>query len=304
MQYDAIIVGGSYAGLSAALALGRARKQIVIIDAGQRRNRFAHAAHGFLGQDGRAPGAIAATGRAEVAAYPTVTFLDGTAVCAAQHRDGFTITLADGTTHTAARLVLATGVTDELPDLPGLREGWGKGVVHCPYCHGYEVADRRLGVLALMPFATHQANMIPDWGPTTFLTNGVVHLTADERAALGARGVAIEETPVAEVLNASDGLAGVRLADGRTVALDALFTGVPTRLTSPLAEQLGCAIDDTLGGPIIRVDAMGQTTVPGVYAAGDAAAMMKSIPGAVASGYMVGAVAHQSLIPPPPHSRV
>ncbi len=298
MQYDIIIVGGSYAGLSAGLALGRARKRTLIIDAGRRRNRFAHTAHGFLGQDGRAPGEIARIGRAEVAAYPTVSFLDGTAATAARDGDGFAVTLEGGATHTAARLILAVGVIDDLPDLPGLREGWGKGIVHCPYCHGYEVADRRLGVLALMPLATHQANMLPDWGPTTFLTNGVVHLTASERDALVARGVAIEEEAVAEILNAGDGLAGVRLVDGRTVALDALFTGIPTRLASPLAAQLGCAIDDMMGGPIIRVDVMGQTTVPGVYAAGDATAMMKSLPGAVASGYFVGAVAHQSLIPP------
>ncbi|HEY8599754.1 MAG TPA: NAD(P)/FAD-dependent oxidoreductase [Thermomicrobiales bacterium] len=298
MQYEIIIVGGSYAGLSAALALGRARKRVLIIDAGRRRNRFAPSAHGFLGQDGRAPDAIAAAGRAEVAAYPTVTFLDGTAISAAQGEGGFAIGMADDTTHTAARLILATGVIDDLPDLPGLREGWGKGVIHCPYCHGYEVADRRLGVLALIPFATHQANLIPDWGPTTFLTNGVVSLTAEERAALERRGVVIEEEPVAEIINAGDGLAGVRLTDRRTVALDALFTGVPTRLASPLAAQLGCAIDDTPGGPIIRVDALGQTTVPGVYAAGDATNMMKSLPGAVASGYMVGAATHQSLLPP------
>ncbi len=298
MQYDVIIVGGSYAGLSAGLALGRARKRVLIIDAGQRRNRFAHTAHGFLGQDGRAPGDIARDARAEVAAYPTITFLGDTATTAAQIGDDFAVTLEGGATHTAARLILATGVVDELPDLPGLREGWGKGVLHCPYCHGYEVAGQRLGVLALMPFATHQANMIPDWGPTTFLTNGVVSLAANERAALTARGVAIEETRVAEVLNAGGGLAGVRLTDGRTVALDALFTGVPTRLASPLAAQLGCAIDDTIGGPIIRVDAMGQTPVAGVYAAGDAAAMMKSLPGAVAGGYAAGAMAHQSLIPP------
>ncbi len=191
MHYDVIIVGGSYAGLSAALALGRARKRVLVIDAGQRRNRFAHAAHGLLGQDGRAPDAIARDARAEVAAYPTVAFLAGTAVAAASADDGFSVVLEDGASHTAARLILAVGVVDELPDLPGLREGWGKGVLHCPYCHGYEVAGRRLGVLALLPFATHQANLIPEWGPTTFLTNGVVALEANERAALEARGVAI-----------------------------------------------------------------------------------------------------------------
>ena len=298
MQYDVIVVGGSYAGLSAALALGRARKRALVIDAGRRRNRFAHAAHNLLGQDGRAPDAIARDARAEVAAYPTVSFLDDTAAGAAPVDGGFAVVLADGATHTAARLILATGVEDVLPGLPGLREGWGKGVFHCPYCHGYEVAGRRLGVLAFGPQATHQATMLPDWGPTTFLTNGAVHLMAPERDALAARSVTIEDEPVAAIHNAGDGLAGVRLRDGRTVALDALFTAVPWRLASPLAEQLGCALDATALGPIIRVDATGRTTVPGVYAAGDAAQPMKSLAGAVAGGGLAGAMAHQSLLPP------
>lgn len=296
MQYDVIIVGGSYAGLSAALALGRARKRALVIDAGQRRNRFAHEAHGLLGHDGRAPGGIVRDARAEVAAYPTIAFLDGVAVAAAATDGGFTVTTEDDTAHTAARLILAVGVTDELPDLPGLRESWGETVLHCPYCHGYEVAGRRLGVLALLPFVTHQAHLIPDWGPTTFLTNGVVTLDADERAKLAARGVTIEEEPVVSILRAGDGASGVRLRDGRTIALDAIFTGVPTRLSSPLAEQLGCALDDTPIGPIIRVDQMQGTTVSGVYAAGDATNMMKSLPFAVAGGYMAGVAAHASLI--------
>jgi thioredoxin reductase len=189
-------------------------------------------------------------------------------------------------------------LVDDLPDLPGLREGWGKGVLHCPYCHGYEVAGRRLGVLAIMPQATHQVNLIPEWGPATFLTNGVVTLTATERAALSARGVAVEEGLVAAILNEGEGLAGVSLRDGRTFALDALFTGVPTRQASPLAEQLGCALEETMLGPIVGVDATGQTSVPGVFAAGDAALPMKSLPGAVASGYTVGVAAHRSLLPP------
>lgn len=297
MQHDAIIVGGSYAGLSAALALARARKRLLIIDAGQRRNRFAHTAHGLLGQDGRTPEAIARDARADVAAYPTATFLDGTAVAAAPIAGGFAVTLADGTAHTAARLILATGVTDELPELPGLREGWGKGVIHCPYCHGYEVAGRRLGVLALMPGALHLANLIPDWGATTYFTNGIDALTADTRAALSARGVGVVEGAVAAIVNEGEQLAGVRLHDGRTIALDALFVNAPTRQASPLAAQLGCAIDETGIGPVIRVDVLGRTTVPGVYAAGDAAQLMKNLPAAIASGFAAGAMAHQSLLP-------
>jgi thioredoxin reductase len=302
MDYDVIIIGGSYAGLSAALALGRARKRTLIIDAGQRRNRFAHEAHGLLGQDGRAPWAIVADARAEVATYPTVAFLDGTAVVATPRVGGFAVTLEDGAVQTASRLILATGVVDELPDLPGLRERWGAGVYHCPYCHGFEVVGQRLGVLAFGPLATHQANLIPEWGPTTFFTNGVATLSAVERDALGSRCAAIEETPVAAVLDRGDGIAGVRLSDGRTVALDALFIGVPFRLASPLAEQLGCALDDTIAGPFVRVDPLGETTVPGVFAAGDLTSRMgHSIAAAVGNGYQIGAMVHRSLIPALPH---
>jgi thioredoxin reductase len=296
MQYDVIIVGGSYAGLSAGLALGRARKRALVIDAGQRRNRFAHESHGFLGQDGREPGEIVAAARAEVAAYPTVSFFEGVVTRAERDGEGFAVTLEDGTTRVAKRLILATGVEDVLPDLPGLREGWGTAVLHCPYCHGYEVAERRLGVLAFMPEAMHQAELISEWGPTTFLTNEIVTLAAHERETLAARGVAVVDGTVAEIVNADAGIAGVRMRDGRTIALDALFIGVPWRLANPLAEQLGCAIDDSPFGPAIRVDGTGETNAPGVFAAGDAAMMMKNIPGSVASGYLAGVAAHRSLL--------
>lgn len=295
--FDVIVVGGSYAGLSAALTLARARKRVLVIDAGQRRNRFAHAAHGLLGQDGRAPGAIIRDGRAEVAAYPTATFIDGTVLAAAQTEDGFAVTLADGSTHRGARLILATGVEDLLPALPGLREAWGNGVFHCPYCHGYEVAGARLGVLAFVPAATHLAKLVPDWGPTTFFTNGTADLTASERQALEGRGVGVEDAAVTAILGGAAKLEGVRLADGREVALDAIFIAAPTRLTGSLAHQLGCVIDDTPLGPLVHVDALGQTTVPGVYAAGDAAQFDKSLAGAIASGKLAGARAHQSLLP-------
>jgi thioredoxin reductase len=296
MRYDVIIVGGSYAGLSAGLALGRARKRVLILDAGQRRNRFAHEAHGFLGQDGRAPGAIADDARAEVAAYPTVDFHDSTATVAEPTSGGFAVTVEDGTTWGAKRLILATGVEDVLPELPGLREAWGNGVYHCPYCHGYEVADQRLGVLAFLPEAMHQAELIPEWGPTTFFTNEIVALDGQERGRLAARGVEVVDGAVSAIVEAGEGIAGVRMQDGRTIALDALFIGVPWRMASPLAEQLGCAIDDSPLGPVIRVDGIGETSVPGVFAAGDAALMMKNLPGAVAGGFLAGVAAHRSLL--------
>ena len=297
-RYDAIVVGGSYAGLSATLALARARKRVLVIDAGQRRNRFAHAAHNLIGQDSRAPEAIIRDARADVAVYPTVTFIDGLAIAAVPDDAGFTVTLQDGSTHLAARLVLATGVADELPALPGLRDGWGKWAFHCPYCHGYEVAGQKLGVLAFLETATHLANLIPDWGPTTFLTNSVVTLTPDERNALEGRGVVVEDTAVSAIVHDDESMSGVRLEDGRVIELDALFVAAPTRQASPLAAQLGCAIDETALGPIIQVDPRGQTTVPGVFAAGDAAQPNKSLAGAIASGMLAGAGAHQSLLAP------
>jgi thioredoxin reductase len=297
-RYDVIVVGGSYSGLSAALALARARKRVLVIDAGQRRNRFAHTAHNLLGQDGRSPETILRGGRADVAAYPTSTFIDGVASDAARDDAGFTITLADGSTHAAARLILATGVEDDLPDLPGLRDGWGRWVFHCPYCHGYEVAGQRLGVIAFGATPTHLANLIPDWGLTTVFTNGTIDLTASEREALLERGVVIEDEVVSAVIHGDESMDGVRLDGGRVIGLDALFIGAPTRLASGLAEQLGCEIDETPAGPIIRVDATGQTSVPGVFASGDAAQPNKSLAGAIASGMLAGAKAHQSLIPP------
>lgn len=298
MNYDAIIVGGSYAGLSAAMPLARARKRVLVIDAGQRRNRFAHAAHGFLGQEGRPPGDIVRDARAQLAAYPTVSFVDGTATEATPTDIGFTATLADGTTHTGARLILATGIVDDLPALPGLREQWGIGVFHCPYCHGYEVAGKRLGVLALYPMPADHALLINDWGDATFFSNGIAQLDEEGRAALAARGIAIEEREVAAVIGEPGRLEGIQLCDGRMVALDAIFTGVPTRMASTIPEALGCAFDNTPIGPIIRIDTIGQTTVPGVFAAGDAAATPSSIAGAVARGYLAGVAAHRSLVMP------
>ena len=300
MAYDAIVIGGSFAGLAAALPLVRARRHVLVIDAGQPRNRFSAHAHNFLGQDGRPPQAIIRDARAQVAAYPTATFADTMAERAAQIDGGFAVALADGTQHTAARLILATGVTDELPQVPGLAERWGRSVLHCPYCHGYEVAGGRLGVLAIGPLSIHQALLIADWGDMTLFTNGAVTLDNEQRATLAARNIAIEEERVESLVGEHPALAGVRLRDGRVVPLDALFTGSRTHPSGPFAADLGCALGDGPLGQFIRLDSMGQTTVPGVFAAGDAASAAQSIATAVAAGLMAGVAAHQSLFMPRP----
>ena len=295
MSHDAIVVGASFAGLSAAMQLARARKRVLVVDAGKPRNRFADASHGFLGQDGVAPLAIMQTGAQQLAAYPTVSFVHGEALLASPIAEGFRIQLADGSSHDARRLVLATGVRDELPDVPGLHERWGKTVLHCPYCHGFEVAGQRLGVLANHAMSAHQGTLIPDWGPTTYFTQGRFEPDVDQMAHMTTRGVTIERTPVVALLGDAPGLDAVRLADDRIIPIGALFTAPHTHMSSPLAMQLGCAFEQGPLGPYIRVDERKQTSVPGVYAAGDAASPMANATMASASGVMAGVGAHQSM---------
>lgn len=299
MTYDAIVVGGSYAGLSAALQLVRARRRVLVVDAGRPRNRFARTAHGFLGQDGRAPLDIQRDAARLVTAYPTAELVRGEAIAAYAVDGNFTVAVADaeGRVREAAarRLVLATGVTDELPPIPGMPERWGVTVLHCPYCHGYEVAGRPLGVIAAHALSAHAAALLPDWGPTTYFTQGAFEPDAEQAARLAARGVAVERSPVVELLGRAPALDAVRLADGRVVPLGAVFTAPRTRAASPLAAQLGCAFDEGPTGAYVRVDDLKRTPVPGVYAAGDAAAPMGNATLASAAGMTAGVSAHQSL---------
>lgn len=295
-RFDVIVVGGSFAGMTAAMQLARARRRVLVVDAGRPRNRFAAASHGFLGQDGRAPAEIMATARAEVLRYPTAAFLADEAVHARAADDGFALDLASGSTLYAQRLVLATGIADELPDIPGLRERWGVTVLHCPYCHGYEVADRRFGVLATGERSAHQAQLVTDWSPdVTLFTNGFP-FDADQRAALAARGVRIEERRVVELIGDSPELSAVRLEDGEMIEIGAMFIGPKTRMASPLAGQLGCGIEDGPFGPMIRTDERKETTVPGVFAAGDVVRFFANATLAAADGVIAGGAAHQSLV--------
>lgn len=291
-DYDAIVIGGSYAGLSAALQLARARRRVLVVDAGQRRNRFASDSHGFLTRDGQPAAAIALEGRANVAAYPTVSWHDGLALGARADQDGFSVDLDGGGTVRGRRLVLATGVRDELPPIDGLAERWGQSVFHCPYCHGYELNEGRIGVLASGPLSVHQAQMLPHWGQVTLFTNGVCPLDDAQRADLQARGVQVDEAPVVCLIDA----ATVVLADGRQEAMAGLFTFGRLHMASPLAERLGCAFEEGPLSRYIRTDEGRQTSVPGVFAGGDAMRAASSVALAVADGTMAGVGAHRSLL--------
>jgi len=294
MHYDVIVIGGSYAGMAAALQLVRARKTVLVIDAGQRRNRFASHSHGFLGQDGVPPDEIARTARTQLEAYPTLTWRDGTAVAAEGTRDAFTVTTSDGQVHAGRRLLLATGVADQLAPVPGLAERWGQSIFHCPYCHGYELAQGRIGVIGTSPVSAHQAEMLTDWGQVTLLLHGGVSLDPDARQALARRGVTIDETGIERI----DGHADVVLADGRRLAFAGLFAAPRCSPSSPLAASLGCELEETPMGIQVKTDAEKKTSISGVFACGDVARVPHSVTLAVADGAWAGVQVHRSLLWP------
>ena len=291
---DFAVIGGSYAGLSAALQLARAGRNVLVVDAGQRRNRFVDAAgetsHGFLTQDGRPPAEIAADAREQLMNYPNVEWMHGTAEDARVATDGRLEFRVGTEAISAHRLILATGVRDELPPVPGLAERWGRSIFHCPYCHGYEMNAGRIGIIAASPLALHHAIMLPDWGSPTLFLNGAYIPSAEDLAAIARRGTQVETTLIDRI----DGHADVVLQDGRMISLNGLFTQPRTLLASPVAEQLGCALEDGPMGLFIKVDEGKATSVPNVFACGDAARAAGNVTLAVADGAMAGFGAHRT----------
>jgi len=295
MHTDVAIIGGSFAGLSAALQLARARRTVTVLDTGEPRNRFASESHGFLTRDGATPATMLDEARRQLAAYPTARFVAAKAQRVTGANDAFSIACDDGDTLSARRIVLAHGVVDSLPDIPGLAAEWGKRVAHCPYCHGYEFDGGALGVLANGPLAAHHAMLVREWGPVTLFLNGVLEPTSEELEQLRARDVAIETRRVTAAVAGEDALS-IELEGGGSTRLAGLFTQPRSRLSSDIGEKLGCDLADSPFGPILAVDEMKQTTVPGVFAAGDAARPAPNVPFAVADGAMAGVAAHRSLV--------
>jgi thioredoxin reductase len=267
-EYDVVIIGGSAAGLSAALVLSRARRRVLVVDSGTPRNAPAAHMHGFLSRDGMPPGELLDIGRDEVKGYGgevrsgTVTEL---VQCGPS---GFRVLLADGHRVSARRLLVATGLRDELPDVPGLRDRWARDVLHCPYCHGYEVRDQQLGVLGGSPDAVHYAQIVRQWAADVVFFAPTGTLTEADRSQLVARAIGIVEGTVSRVLVEDDHLSGVEMDDGRTVGRGALF--VPPRFVpnNDLLVGLGCAMDED---EWVATGATGLTSVPGVWAAGNVA---------------------------------
>ncbi|MCI4664240.1 MAG: NAD(P)/FAD-dependent oxidoreductase [Neomegalonema sp.] len=292
MQHDVIIIGGGYAGMAAALQLVRARRSVLVIDAGQRRNRFADSSHGFLGQDGVNPAEIADTARAQLAKYPTMTWRSAEAQTAEGEKDAFDVRTTDGDAHLGRRILFATGLSDTLPPIDGLGERWGKSAFHCPYCHGYELNEGRIGVIASGPMSLHQALIVSEWGATTLLLNSALTLDEEAKAALARRDISVAHTNIAAVTGNAD----VRLVDGQTLSFAGLFVAPHSEPATPIAQTLGCKLDETPMGRQIYTDLSKETSVAGAFACGDVARVPHSLSLAVADGAWAGAQAHQSLV--------
>lgn len=293
--YDVIVVGGSYAGLSAAMALGRSLRRVLVVDSGLPCNRFTPHSHNFITQDGEQPAVIAAKARAQVEAYDSVQFVQGLVKDAWKEGEQFLVQTATGETYGALRLLFATGITDIMPaNMPGFADCWGISVAHCPYCHGYEVRGKKLGLFGNGELAFEFTRMLYQWSKDlTLFTNGPSTLTAVDDNKLQSHNISIVTTPVKQLLHSNGHIHGVELADGVVVKVDAVFAKPAFHQQCDVPAKLGCKF--TNHGHI-ETDDYGKTSVPGVYAAGDNSSFFRSIAGATAAGNKTGAWINRELI--------
>lgn len=293
--WDVVVVGGGAAGLSAALMLGRARRRVLVADAGEPRNRFTDHMHAVLGRDGTSPAALLADGRTELAAYG-VEVRNAAVTSAERLDDGFLITVGDGQIRTR-HLLVTTGLRDVLPELPGLATWWGRGVAVCPYCDAYEVRDQRIGILATGPNSLFQAQLLRQWTETViYLADAVGAPTGDDLTGFEARGIEIVEGPIARVVDDGARLTGVEMEDGAVVALDAIFTSPRFVPQDALLRSLGTETVESPIGSLVRVDPTGTTSVPGLWAAGNVVNPAANVPISIGAGAAVGGAINHSLV--------
>lgn len=300
-EYDVVIIGGGAAGLSAALVLSRARRTVLVVDAGQPRNAPAAHMHGFLSRDGMVPGDLLTVGQAEVQGYGGEIVQDAVARVG-QSEGGFEVELRSGVRVTARRLLVATGLRDELPDVGGLRERWARDVLHCPYCHGWEVRDQTIAVLASGPMAVHQALLFRQWSTdVTLLLHTGPDLSEEQREQLAARGITVVDAEVERLEVTDDQLTGVRLAEGRlfpcqAVVVSPRFTARADVLASLGLEPTEQQVDGHVIGSYLPADPAGATAVAGVWVAGNVGDVRAQVIGAAAAGLNTAAALNADLI--------
>ena len=294
---DVIIIGGSFAGLAGALQLGRARRKVTVLDTGLPRNRFAGHSHGLLGHDHKPPLEILAEARQQLARYPTIRLVNARADSISGAIDDFSVLTGDGESLGARRLILSYGVADQMPDVPGFAEGWGTSIVPCPYCDGFEVAGQHWGLVWSGRQSHNYVRLYHDWTDTLTLFADGHDIPPDIRADLARRNIPVVDGRITGIAHHGGHNATVKLDTGPNVAVDILFAHPRNKPSASLHESLGLATVDTPGGIALKVDERRETSMPGIYAAGDLAnPLMPSVTTASSHGAMAGIFAQQSML--------
>ncbi|QHA81095.1 FAD-dependent oxidoreductase [Pseudomonas mediterranea] len=294
---DVIIIGGSFAGLAAALQLGRARRKVTVLDTGRPRNRFAGHSHGLLGHDHKPPLDILVEARQQLARYPTIRLVNARAESVSGAIDDFCVVTDDNERLKARRLILSYGVVDQMPDVPGFAESWGTSIVPCPYCDGFEVAGQHWGLVWSGPQSHNYVRLYHDWTDTLTVFADGHDIPPDIRADLAHRNVSVVEGRIVEIAHQKGHISTINLDIGPNVAVDILFAHPRSKPCASLHESLGLATVDTPTGIVLKVDEHRQTSMPGIYAAGDVATpFLPSVTQASSQGAMAGIFAQQSML--------
>lgn len=292
-NFDVIIIGGSYAGLSSAMALGRALRNVLIIDSGLPCNRQTPHSHNFITQDGTKPSEIAEKAKEQVLKYDTVKFLNDLAVSGKKTKNGFTITTKTGKTFEAKKLVFATGVKDIMPDIKGFSECWGISVIHCPYCHGYEVKHEKTGILANGNFAFHYAQLIRNWTKDlTIFTNGKSTLTQEQADKIFKHNIPIIEKEIAYLKHENGNVQQIVFKDNSTFDLKAIYSRPALEQHCKIPELLGCELTEQ---GLLKVDMFQKTSVKDIFACGDNSHPLRTVANAVATGNITGSMVNNGM---------
>ena len=293
---DVLIIGGSFAGLAAALQLGRARRKVTVLDTGLPRNRFAAHSHGLLGHDHKSPLDILATARQQLARYPTVKLVDARADAISGAIDDFSVLTNDGESRKARRILLSYGVADQMPAIPGFAQSWGKSIVPCPYCDGFEVAGQHWGLVWSSPHSQHAVMLFHDWTDHLTVFADGHDISPEIRTDLLRRNVEVVDGKLIEIAQQNGQIGTVNLDTGRNVAVNVLFAHPRNKPSASLHESLGLETIEGPMGQVLKVDDRRETSMPGIYAAGDLANPMASVTLATSNGAMAGIFAQQSML--------
>lgn len=293
-EFDVIIIGGSYSGLSAAMALGRALRKVLVIDGGKPANRFTPRSHNFITHDGRTPGEIATIAKQQVEMYTSVTFKNGYAIDAQQYRPDFLVTVASGEAYISKKIILATGIVDLMPDIPGFAECWGKSVLHCPYCHGYEVRNVETGILGNGDYAFEFGTLISNWTKNLKVyADGRSTLTDEQRLKLAQHNIEIVEERIRDFSHTEGLIHQINLENGISHRLSALYARPAFIQHSEVSALLGCEL--TMEG-YIKVDQSQRTSIPGIFACGDNVTKIRTVANAVSLGTTAGMMVNKELV--------